>query len=38
MRFGFLEGRPGFIASHIRGQYIANVRSKVWELQRGGKS
>tara|TARA_R110002072_G_scaffold262768_1_gene421619 strand:- start:4539 stop:5414 length:876 start_codon:yes stop_codon:yes gene_type:complete len=33
-RLGFLEGRPGFIASQIRAQYIANVRAKVFELTR----
>ncbi|MCC9640867.1 glycosyltransferase family 2 protein [Rhodopirellula sp. JC740] len=32
-RLGFLEGRPGFIASQIRAQYIANVRAKVFELR-----
>ncbi len=33
-RLGFLEGRPGFIASQIRAHYIANVRAKVFELKR----
>ncbi|MCR9115328.1 MAG: glycosyltransferase family 2 protein [bacterium] len=33
-KLGFLEGRPGLIASQIRSQYIANVRAKVYELQR----
>ena len=33
-RGGFLEGRPGLIASQIRQSYIALVRAKVFELQR----
>lgn len=33
-KLGFLEGRPGLIASQIRSQYIANVRAKVWELRK----
>lgn len=32
-RFGFLEGRPGFVASQMRAQYIANVRAKMTELR-----
>lgn len=31
-RLGFLEGRPGFIACQIRSAYIAQVRSKLYEL------
>jgi glycosyltransferase involved in cell wall biosynthesis len=31
MRFGFLEGRPGFIASQLRAHYIADVRAKLYE-------
>jgi glycosyltransferase involved in cell wall biosynthesis len=31
-RLGFLEGRPGLIASRIRRQYISQVRAKVHEL------
>jgi glycosyltransferase involved in cell wall biosynthesis len=31
-RLGFLEGRPGLIASHIRAGYIAQVRAKLYEL------
>ena len=37
-RLGFLEGRPGLIASQIRRQYIANVRAKMYELKRSGAS
>lgn len=33
-RLGFLEGRPGLIASRIRSDYIAAVRAKVYELRR----
>ncbi len=33
-RMGFLEGRPGFIASMIRSQYIAQTRYKIWEMRR----
>ncbi len=29
---GFLEGRPGLIASQIRASYIAQVRAKLFEL------
>tara|TARA_R110002073_G_scaffold56906_2_gene144985 strand:+ start:23603 stop:24502 length:900 start_codon:yes stop_codon:yes gene_type:complete len=36
-KLGFLEGRPGLIASQIRVQYIANVRAKVFELQQQSK-
>ena len=32
-RLGFLEGRPGLIASRIRRNYIANVRAKMYELK-----
>ncbi len=31
-RLGFLEGRPGLIASQIRASYIKEVRAKVYEL------
>jgi len=31
-RLGFLEGRPGLIASQIRASYIAQVRAKLYEL------
>jgi len=31
-RLGFLEGRPGLIASQIRASYIAQVRAKCFEL------
>jgi glycosyltransferase involved in cell wall biosynthesis len=34
-RFGFLEGRPGLVASQMRAQYIANVRAKMAELRLG---
>ncbi len=30
--FGFLEGRPGLIASQIRSAYIRQVRAKVYEM------
>lgn len=30
-RFGFLEGRPGLIASQIRSNYIRDVRAKIYE-------
>lgn len=30
---GFLEGRPGLIASRLRMQYIAHVRAKMYELR-----
>jgi glycosyltransferase involved in cell wall biosynthesis len=33
-RLGILEGRPGFIASRIRAGYIANVRAKMYELEK----
>jgi glycosyltransferase involved in cell wall biosynthesis len=33
-RLGFLEGRPGLIASRIRASYIADVRAKLYELRR----
>ena len=32
-RLGFLEGRPGLIASQIRAGYIAQVRAKMHELR-----
>jgi len=31
-RLGFLEGKPGLIASQIRASYIAQVRAKLFEL------
>ncbi len=34
LRLGFLEGRPGLIASQIRRNYIANVRGKMYELRK----
>ncbi len=37
LRLGFLEGRRGFIASQIRAQYIANVRSKMWEMRNNSR-
>lgn len=33
-RLGFLEGRPGYIASHIRASYIAQARAKCYEILR----
>lgn len=33
VRLGFLEGRPGLIASQIRASYIAQVRAKMYELE-----
>ncbi|MCX5914043.1 MAG: glycosyltransferase family 2 protein [Deltaproteobacteria bacterium] len=33
-RLGFLEGRPGLIASQIRARYIGEVRAKLYELSR----
>lgn len=32
-RLGFLEGRPGLIASQIRMHYISHVRAKMYELR-----
>lgn len=32
LRLGFLEGRPGLIASQIRASYIAQTRAKLYEL------
>ena len=32
-RLGFLEGRPGLIASQVRANYITQVRGKMYELQ-----
>jgi glycosyltransferase involved in cell wall biosynthesis len=34
VRLGFLEGRPGLIASQIRASYIAQVKAKMYELAR----
>ena len=34
VRLGFLEGRPGLIASQIRSSYIAQVRAKCFEISR----
>ncbi len=33
-RLGLLEGRPGLIACQIRASYIAQVRAKMYELER----
>lgn len=33
LRLGFLEGRPGLIASQIRAAYIAQTRAKMYELK-----
>jgi len=33
LRLGFLEGKPGLIASQIRASYIAQVRAKLYELR-----
>ncbi len=38
VRFGFLEGRRGLIASQIRAAYISQVRAKVYELQLKARS
>jgi hypothetical protein len=32
-RLGFLEGRPGLIASRLRCQYISQVRAKMYEMK-----
>jgi glycosyltransferase involved in cell wall biosynthesis len=32
LRLGFLEGRPGLIASRLRCQYISQVRAKMYEM------
>jgi glycosyltransferase involved in cell wall biosynthesis len=32
LRLGFLEGRPGFVASRLRCQYISQVRTKMYEM------
>lgn len=32
-KLGFLEGRPGWIASRIRAQYIFQVRAKMYEMR-----
>ncbi len=34
LRFGFLEAKPGLIASQIRSSYIAQVRAKLYEMRR----
>ncbi|MCS4174818.1 glycosyltransferase family 2 protein [Salinibacter ruber] len=36
-RLGFLEGRPGLIASQIRRHYISHVRAKMYELRQSEK-
>ncbi len=36
-RGGFLEGRPGLIASQIRASYIAQVRAKQYEIRLAAK-
>lgn len=33
LRFGFLEGGPGLIASQIRASYISQARAKLYELK-----
>lgn len=33
LRLGFLEGRPGLIASQLRAGYIRDIRAKVYELK-----
>lgn len=33
VRLGFMEGRPGLIASQFRASYIRDVRSKLFELE-----
>ncbi|HQR06097.1 MAG TPA: glycosyltransferase family 2 protein [Gemmatales bacterium] len=33
-KLGFLEGRPGWIASRIRAQYIFQVRAKMYEIRK----
>lgn len=37
-RGGCLEGYPGYVASRIRANYIADVRAKVYELTRSERS
>lgn len=37
VRLGCMEGRPGFIACRIRSAYIAQVRSKLYELDLADK-
>jgi glycosyltransferase involved in cell wall biosynthesis len=37
LRLGFLEGRPGLIASQVRASYIAQVRAKLYELHQHQK-
>jgi glycosyltransferase involved in cell wall biosynthesis len=34
LRLGVLEGRPGLIASRLRGNYIADVHAKLFELEK----
>jgi glycosyltransferase involved in cell wall biosynthesis len=34
IRLGFLEGRPGLIASRLRANYVADVHAKAYELQK----
>lgn len=36
-KLGFLEGKRGFIAAHIRASYIAQVRAKIFELELGNR-
>ena len=38
LRLGFLEGRPGLVASQIRSNHISQIRAKLYELQRRGES
>jgi glycosyltransferase involved in cell wall biosynthesis len=38
VRGGFLEGYPGYVASRIRANYIADVRAKVYELVQGERA
>lgn len=33
VRLGFLEGRPGLIASQIRASYIVQIKAKIYELK-----
>ena len=37
LRLGFLEGRPGLIASQIRASYISQVRAKIYELKKNAR-
>jgi glycosyltransferase involved in cell wall biosynthesis len=34
IKLGFLEGRPGWIASRLRAQYIFQVRAKLYEIKK----